>query len=198
MSELQKMLDRRMKINEGEEVGGVMKSPTSAAGNVYTSFPEFSRKQINDFKKQFEKYNESKTGYISEMELKRMMEKLGHPLTHIALKQVMMEIDIDNDGQVSFFEFVSIFAKSQKGELSACHEGLSQLVNAVSVDVSEVGVGGAKNFFEAKSNALKASQSAEAEIKKEQEEKKKEREEAAARKKAFAERAAQFGGGKHA
>ena len=193
------MLDRRMKINEGEEVGGVMmKSPTAAANNVYTSFPEFSRKQINDFKKQFDKYNESKTGFISEMELKRMMEKLGHPLTHIALKQVMKEIDMDNDGQVSFYEFVLIFSKSQKGELSSCHEGLSQLVNAVSVDVSEVGVSGAKDFFEAKANALKASQSAEAEIKKEQEEKKKEREEAAARKKAFAERAAQFGGGKKA
>lgn len=186
MSELQKMLERRKKIADGEEAA----CPVMASVNPATLFPEFSRKQMNEYKKRFDAANESKTGFISEMELKRMMEKLGHPLTHVALHALMAEIDTDRDNQISFTEFLMIFRKAAHGELAQI-EGLSQLV--ASVDVSEVGVSGAKNFFEAKANALKHAKDNEEEIKREQEEKRKEREEAAARKKAFKEKAAMFG-----
>ena len=38
------------------------------------------------------------------MELKLMMEKLGEPQTHLALKAMIKEVDEDNDGQISFRE----------------------------------------------------------------------------------------------
>lgn len=37
-------------------------------------------------------------------ELKLMMEKLGEPQTHIALKEMIKTVDEDNDGSISFRE----------------------------------------------------------------------------------------------
>ncbi len=58
-------------------------------------------------------------------------------------------VDEDDDGHISFREFLLIFRKSAAGELSA-DSGLSVLAKEVEVNVEEVGVGGAKDFFEAK------------------------------------------------
>lgn len=38
------------------------------------------------------------------MELKLMMEKLGEPQTHLALKEMIKTVDEDNDGEISFRE----------------------------------------------------------------------------------------------
>jgi hypothetical protein len=57
--------------------------------------------------------------------------------------------------------------------------------------VTKEGVGGAKNFFEAKANAAKGS-GMDVEIQKEREERKKAADEAAERKKAFKEKMASF------
>ena len=40
--------------------------------------------------------------------IKRMMEKLGAPQTHLGLKQMIAEVDEDQDGKISFRE-VSLF-----------------------------------------------------------------------------------------
>ena len=97
------------------------------------------------------------------MELKYMMEKLGHPQTHVALKEMIKEIDEDQDEKISFREFLLIFRKAARGELSSGGNrsiiqifhlftslGLSQLASTTNVDVQKEGVGGAKNFFDAK------------------------------------------------
>ena len=42
--------------------------------------------------------------FLDLMEMKLMMEKLEAPQTHVGLKQMIAEIDEDNDGQVSFRE----------------------------------------------------------------------------------------------
>ena len=51
--ELAKKLERRTNINEGVEEGAI--SPQSNVFNPYTEFKEFSRKQIQDFQKTFNK-----------------------------------------------------------------------------------------------------------------------------------------------
>lgn len=50
--ELSKKLDRRLNINEGEE-GSV--SPSLKVFNPYTEFKEFTRKEIIEFQKKFNK-----------------------------------------------------------------------------------------------------------------------------------------------
>ena len=42
-------------------------------------------------------------------ELKTMMEKLKAPQTHLGLKAMIKEVDEDNDGHISFREFLLIF-----------------------------------------------------------------------------------------
>ena len=181
MAELQRMLQRRQQIVEGE--ADPVATPSSVF-NPHTEFPEFSRKEIQNYQKTFRKYDEDHSGKIDFEELKRMMEKLGHPQTHIQLRQMIQQIDEDGDNEINFREFLLIFRKSRAGELGGC-EGLAALAATASVDVSEVGVGGAKAFFEAKSAESKRGAATEAEIKAEQEVKRQERAEAAVRKAAF-------------
>ena len=51
-SDLAAKLQRRNLINEGDEVEAL---PTKEIFNPYTEFKEFSRKQIQDFQKTFNK-----------------------------------------------------------------------------------------------------------------------------------------------
>ena len=52
----------------------------------------------------FCRYDVDKSNFIDFMELKLMMEKLGEPQTHLALKEMIKTVDEDNDGQISFRE----------------------------------------------------------------------------------------------
>ena len=87
-----------------------------------------------------------------------MMEKLQAPQTHLGLKAMIKEVDEDDDGAISFREFLIIFRKAAAGELDL-ESGLGQLATLTEVDVDEVGVGGAKTFFEAKVGELVLNQS---------------------------------------
>lgn len=50
------------------------------------------------------RYDIGKDKFIDFEELKRMMEKLGAPQTHLALKEMISEVDEDNDQKISFRE----------------------------------------------------------------------------------------------
>ncbi len=50
------------------------------------------------------RYDVDHSSFIDLMELKLMMEKLGEPQTHLGLKNMIKEVDEDNDGQISFRE----------------------------------------------------------------------------------------------
>ena len=94
-NELASKLNRRQNINDGQESSSAPSS--SSVFNPYTEFPEFSRKEIKEYQAMFKKYDTSKDGFIDLQELKYMMEKLGHPQTHVALKNMIAEIDEDKD-----------------------------------------------------------------------------------------------------
>jgi EF-hand domain-containing family member D2 len=139
-----------------------------------------------------------------------MMERLGAPQTHLGLKGMIAEVDEDNDNKISFREFLLIFRKAGAGELEEdC--GLSQLARLTEISVEEVGVNGAKTFFEAKVIILlnthkirelnvylfqieeqgKAGKF-EQELRNEQEERRREEEERARRRQAFKQTASVF------
>ncbi|XP_048580793.1 EF-hand domain-containing protein D2 [Nematostella vectensis] len=185
--ELASKLARRTAINEGEEKPRFK----IQVFNPYTEFKEFSRKQIKEFEKMFKKYDVDNNTFLDLMEMKQMMEKLGCPQTHIGLKGMIKEVDEDNDGRVSFREFLLIFRKSAAGELVE-GSGLAELARLAEIDVDEVGVGGAATFFEAKIKQAQASSQYELEILQEQEERKKEAELAKQRKEQFKAKKAAF------
>ncbi|KAL8591155.1 EF-hand domain-containing protein D2 [Nucella lapillus] len=188
-NELQNKLNRRNEINESEE-GAVL--PSTNVFNPYTEFKEFSRKQIQDFQKTFNKYDEGKDKFIDFQELKLMMEKLGVPQTHLSLKAMIKEVDEDHDDKISFREFLLIFRKANAGELEE-GSGLMELyANVSEIDVDAEGVKGAKNFFQAKIEQQTAGKKFEEEIRQEQEDRRQEAEEAKERKKLFKEKANMF------
>ncbi|XP_051844459.1 EF-hand domain-containing protein D2 isoform X1 [Antechinus flavipes] len=210
--ELSAKLQRRADLNLGI---GEPVSPSRRVFNPYTEFKEFSRKQIKDMEKMFKqacikcpgqmgccsrdsdnlehihrkgagRYDAGRDGFIDLMELKLMMEKLEAPQTHLGLKNMIKEVDEDLDNKLSFREFLLIFRKSAAGELQE-DSGLHVLAQRSEIDVSTEGVKGAKNFFEAKVQAINVSSKFEEEIKAEQEERKRQAEEQKQRKAAFKE-----------
>jgi len=192
-NELTAILNRRNEINDAIDSGAEVK-PRFVKTSVYTDFSEFSRKQIKEYENIFLTYNSSGNGNMSLDELKTMMEKLKAPQTHLGLKAMIKEVDEDNDGHISFREFLLIFRKAAAGELDM-ESGLGKLASSAEVNVDEIGVGGAKNFFEAKIAEANKGSKFEKEIKDEQEERKKAEEEKKSRQEQFRERAALFGGG---
>jgi hypothetical protein len=181
-SELAEKLSRQQLRNDGDI------QPAKVSQSVYSEFKEFSIQEIKEFRKTFQKYDVDKSNFIDLMELKLMMEKLGEPQTHLGLKAMIKEVDEDNDGEISFREFMLIFKRAKDGTLQV--DGLKTIANTC--DVTSEGVKGAKSFFEAKANEQAKGAQFEKEIKEEQERKKKEAEEAAERRKAFKEKASLF------
>ncbi|XP_071476915.1 EF-hand domain-containing protein D2-like [Diadema antillarum] len=186
--ELAQKLARRADINEGEEVPNAHRVQVF---NPYTEFKEFTRKQIKEYEKKFKTYDIDGDNHINMMELKNMMEKLGAPQTHLGLKAMMKDADEDLDNMINFREFLLIFRKAETGELEQ-DSGLSQLAQLSEINVDEEGVGGAKNFFEAKIQQQTQENKFMQEILDEQEQKKREAEEAKIRRQQFKEKAAVF------
>ncbi|KAM4627408.1 EF-hand domain-containing protein D1 [Polymixia lowei] len=180
-SELTAKLTRRLDINHGNAAPCV-----SRVFNPYTEFKEFSRKQIKEMEKMFKRFDSGKDGFIDLMELKLMMEKLGAPQTHLGLKNMIKEVDEDFDGKLSYREFLLIFRKAAAGELQE-ESGLMALAKLSEIDVSTEGVMGAKDFFEAKMQALSVGSKFEAEIREEKEERKRQELERKQRRAAFKE-----------
>ncbi|XP_076306601.1 EF-hand domain-containing protein D2 homolog isoform X2 [Tachypleus tridentatus] len=186
-SELAQKLARRQAFNEREEGSPVPESTLRQVFNPYTEFPEFSRKEIKEYEKTFKKYDIGADGFIDFEELKRMMESVGAPQTHLALKEMIQEVDEDQDKKISFREFLLIFRKAQTGDLAA-DSGLNQLAKLTEIDVDQAGVSGARNFFEAKIEQQKKHNQFEEEIRSEQEERRQEEEQRKQRKAAFREK----------
>jgi Ca2+-binding EF-hand superfamily protein len=181
-SELAQKLSRQNQINEGDV------KPAKVSQSVYAEFKEFSIREIKEYRKTFQKYDVDHSNFIDFMELKLMMEKLGEPQTHLALKEMIKAIDEDNDGEISFREFMLIFRYARNGTLEI--EGLKTI--ATTCNVAEEGVKGAKGFFDAKAQEVAAGAKFEEEIRAEQEKKKIEAGEKAERKRAFKEKASMW------
>jgi EF-hand domain-containing family member D2 len=192
--ELASKLQRRNDVIDGAEQGvepGSAEMPSLKVFNVYTEFKELSRKEIQHYQKMFNQYDTGKDKFIDFQELKYMMEKLGAPQTHLALKEMIKEIDEDYDGKICFREFLLIFRKAAAGELQS--SGLNEVYKQMhEIDVDKEGVKGAKHFFEAKIDDLNSNSKFEKEIREEQEERKRLEEEKKQRKAAFKDKATVF------
>lgn len=190
-------VDEQESLSSSSSVNGDYQRPT--VFNPYTEYTEFSRKQIQGLMQTFEKYDVDKDKLLNFNELKTMMEKLGIPQTHLGLKEMIKQVDEDQDDKISFREFLLIFRKAMsdtnenENDKSSITSVLQQLYSMlVEIDVAKEGVGGAKNFFEAKVAAIKESDKFQREIREEQEQRRRLEEEKHRRKLAFQNRLAQF------
>ncbi|PAA51978.1 hypothetical protein BOX15_Mlig013419g2, partial [Macrostomum lignano] len=121
--------------------------------NPSLEFPEFSHRDINRLKEAFVMYDADGDNFIGFNDLKLMMEKLGAPQTHLGLKSMIKEVDEDHDSRINFREFLAIFRKARAGQLDYSGELMAWYdcyVEVSEINVEEVGVMEAKNFFESK------------------------------------------------
>ncbi|TKC41562.1 hypothetical protein EI555_015685 [Monodon monoceros] len=81
---------------------------------------------------------------------------------------MIKEVHEDFDGKLSFCELLLIFHKAAAGELRE-DSGLIALEKISEIDVAPEGVKGAKDFFEAKVQALSSASKSEAELKEQDE-----------------------------
>lgn len=166
--ELAAKLNRQIARNDGDE----NVQPSMKVFNPYTDYKEFSRKEIQNLERTFKKYDVNNDSRLDLDELKVMMEKLQAPQTHLGLKDMIKQVDEDQDNKINFKEFLLIFRKAKNGELKQ-DSGLQELCNQVmEIDVAAEGVKGAAHFFEAQALKQSSSNNFEREIREEQEEKK--------------------------
>lgn len=77
------------------------------SGGKYDDVEDLDEK-LAKYQKQFMEFDENNSGDIDMMELKRMMEKLGQPKTHLELKKMIAEVDTNNSGTIHYDEFLNM------------------------------------------------------------------------------------------
>eukprot|EP00055_Hartaetosiga_balthica_P003166 m.6731 g.6731 ORF g.6731 m.6731 type:complete len:144 (-) comp2645_c0_seq1:82-513(-) len=73
--------------------------------------------KLEVYKKQFIDFDEDHSGDIDMMELKRMMEKMGQPKTHLELKKMIAEVDSHNSGTIHYDDFLNMMLGSKSSVL---------------------------------------------------------------------------------
>ena len=68
--------------------------------------------QLAEFKTAFQTFDKDKDGKINLRELGVAMRAMGHNPTDIELREMISELDSDNDNAISFEEFVSLLCNT--------------------------------------------------------------------------------------
>jgi len=109
---------RALGLNPTEEELTQMVQEVDTDGNGEVDFDEFCSMMIRRMEDEdgdeeileaFQVIDRDGDGFISEADLKDLMTNLGEKVTEEELKDMIREVDLDNDGQVSFAEFVAMF-----------------------------------------------------------------------------------------
>lgn len=70
--------------------------------------------EVAELRELFDMYDLSKDGLISIRELGTVMRTFGHNLTEADIIEMVKEVDIDNDGTISFYEFAQMMSTKIK------------------------------------------------------------------------------------
>ncbi|XP_037727486.1 EF-hand domain-containing protein D2 homolog [Drosophila subpulchrella] len=122
---------------------------------VYQRFSAwFNRTEIDTAFSCFMQVDEDRDGYICLGELKRFLEKLELPQTHLAAKNVMHHVVGKQEDRLNFCQGLLIYGtlmnRLELRKWNLQDREKQRLARKEAVDVSQVGVSGAKLFFEAK------------------------------------------------
>ncbi|TDG49535.1 hypothetical protein AWZ03_004026 [Drosophila navojoa] len=114
----------------------------------------FEPEEIREAFAAFKQYDGNGDNYIELCELKLALEKLSVPQTHLAAKQLMAQIVGQHARQMNFCQFLLTYAAILESNKSRVGQPMNSQLDLKRpreyVNVSEVGVRGAKRFFESK------------------------------------------------
>jgi len=114
----------------------------------------FNRTEIDAAFSCFMQVDDDRDGYICLGELKRFLEKLELPQTHLAAKNVMNHVVGNQESRLNFCQGLLVYGtlmnRLELRKWNLQDRDKQRLARKEAVDVSQVGVSGAKLFFEAK------------------------------------------------
>jgi len=107
----------------------------------------FTRVQVDQIKDNFRKYDQDQDGYLNNMDVKFMMESLGEPKTHQEITSIINEVDTDNDGKVSFSDFL-VMLISPSAQSPEMEPGCPALEQPILNRIYNSGLASKAKFFE--------------------------------------------------
>ena len=75
---------------------------------------EVLRGQKKEYTQAFEVFDKNKDGMFSRQELKTIMRSLGQNPTEDDIEEMLLNVDRDKDGQISYDEFMKIISQQIK------------------------------------------------------------------------------------
>ncbi|KAK8789382.1 hypothetical protein WA538_001159 [Blastocystis sp. DL] len=96
---------------------------------------ELTEEQKKEYTQAFEVFDKNKDGMISRQELKTIMRSLGQNPTEDDIEEMLLNVDRDKDGQISYDEFMKIISQQIKAS-----EDVDEMAEAFAVfDVDKDG-----------------------------------------------------------
>mmetsp|Transcript_1112 Transcript_1112/g.1701 ORF Transcript_1112/g.1701 Transcript_1112/m.1701 type:complete len:150 (+) Transcript_1112:88-537(+) len=74
---------------------------------------ELTEEEIADYRESFDNFDKDRSGEIDEVELGTVMRSLGFSPTDEQLHDMMLKVDLDGNGSISFEEFVTMMKKCE-------------------------------------------------------------------------------------
>lgn len=84
---------------------------------------EMGEERLVQYKKAFAKFDKDSTGIISSKQLRQLLRTLGHNPSDIELRELVNQVDIDENGKIDFNEFIIMigyFDKANNEEEDLC------------------------------------------------------------------------------
>jgi hypothetical protein len=76
----------------------------------------FSHKEKEELKVHFDSFDKDHSGSITLEELRDVMKSIGETATDAQIKQIISEVDSDNNGTIEFSEFLDFVEKFKAGK----------------------------------------------------------------------------------
>ncbi|KAI0980472.1 hypothetical protein GJ496_002878 [Pomphorhynchus laevis] len=116
--DLASKLQRRLQRSESSCTDARDLSPP----RLYVSDPLFEFRDIpaqtlKECQQMFSRYDDDNDKLLDFHQIRIFVEKLGHPQTHLMLKSMIKEFDSDDDGKLSFREFMMVYRRIQTNEI---------------------------------------------------------------------------------
>ncbi|TRY80615.1 hypothetical protein TCAL_13249 [Tigriopus californicus] len=112
------MVMRELGFDPTEDELKDMIGNADADGSGSIEFPEFlnlmikrfaSDDKMEEMKAAFEVFDKNKDNKISRSELKSAMRKMGESTSDHEIDAIIHEADLDKDGMVDYYEFITVF-----------------------------------------------------------------------------------------
>lgn len=104
----------------------------------------FTPAEADELRANFGKFDNNGDGYIDALELASILGLVGEAATPDAVAKLLQDADTDNDGKISFDEFVNMM---HKNKTSGSPSGLSNVIKKAVKVIRTTGAGGAQHTF---------------------------------------------------